>query len=95
MACPGFNIFMKNAFKDKVLTMVKKIPKGRVMTYKQVATKIGCPNAYRAVGNILSKNFDEKIPCHRVIRSDGKAGGYNRGRLEKITKLKKEGVKLN
>jgi O6-methylguanine-DNA--protein-cysteine methyltransferase len=48
--------------------------------------------AYRAVGNILNKNYDPKIPCHRVVRSDGKTGGYNRGDKKKIELLKKEGV---
>ena len=60
------------------------------MTYKEVAAKAGSPGAYRAVGNILNKNFDPKIPCHRVIRSDGKIGGYNRGEEAKIVILKKE-----
>jgi len=59
------------------------------MTYKQVAEKAGIPNACRAVGNILNKNFDSKIPCHRVIRSDGKIGGYNRGAEKKKEILEK------
>ena len=49
------------------------------MTYKEVAIKIGNPKAFRAVGTVLSKNFDKTIPCHRVIRTNGKMGGYNRG----------------
>ena len=49
------------------------------MTYGEVARKAGNPLAARAVGMIMSKNFDPKIPCHRVIRTDGKIGGYNRG----------------
>lgn len=82
---------MKN-FKAKVYEVVKKIPKGKVLTYKQVAAKTGRPKAFRAVGTILSKNFDPKIPCHRVIRSDGKIGNYNRGgSASKIKILKKEG----
>jgi O-6-methylguanine DNA methyltransferase len=60
------------------------------MTYKQVAVAAGRPNAFRAVGNILSKNFDPKIPCHRVIRSDGTTGGYNRGARKKIERLRHE-----
>jgi len=64
------------------------------MTYKQVATKAGNPKAARIVGIIMSKNFDQKIPCHRVIRSDGKAGGYNQGANNKIKKLRAEGVKI-
>ena len=71
---------------------MKKIPKGKTLTYKQVAQKAGSPNAYRAVGNIISTNFDPKIPCHRVIGSDGKMHGYNRGIKNKIALLKKEGA---
>ncbi len=54
----------------------------------------GNPKASRAVGNILNKNYDKTIPCHRVIRSDGKTGGYNRGSKNKIKILKKEGAIL-
>jgi methylated-DNA-[protein]-cysteine S-methyltransferase len=78
-------------FKEKVYAVVKKIPEGKVLTYKQVAAKIGSPNSYRAVGNILNKNYDPSIPCHRVIRSDGKTGGYNRGAESKVKILKREG----
>jgi O-6-methylguanine DNA methyltransferase len=66
-------------FKEKVFSIVKKIPRGRTLTYKQVATLAGNPKACRAVGNILHTNYDAAIPCHRVVRSDGKTGGYNRG----------------
>lgn len=82
-------------FKDKVFGVVKGIKKGQVMTYKQVAKKVGSPNAARAVGSILKTNYDPKIPCHRVIRSDGGLGGYNRGgNSKKLAILKKEGVRL-
>lgn len=79
-------------FKEKVFSIVKKIPKGEVLTYKEVAKRAGNSRAARAVGNILKKNFNPKIPCHRVIRSDGHIGEYNRGRINKIKLLKKEGV---
>ena len=79
-------------FKQKVLEVVRKIPKGKTLTYKEVATLAGNPKAYRAVGNILNKNYDPEIPCHRVIRSDGKLGGYNRGEKMKKEKLEKEGA---
>lgn len=88
---------MKTAslFKDAVYDVVKKIPKGAHMTYKEVAIKIGKPNASRAVGTVLSKNFNPDIPCHRVIRSDGKMGGYNRGGIEqKLLILKDEGAHI-
>lgn len=80
----------KNDFTQKVLQVVKKIPKGQTMTYKEVAMKAGSPNAYRAVGNILNKNYNPRIPCHRVVRSDGSVGGYNRGAKRKRELLKKE-----
>lgn len=79
-------------FQEQVYAVVKMIPKGKVLTYKEVAKKIGKPNASRAVGTVLSKNFDPKIPCHRVIRSDGKMGNYNRGgESAKRRILKQEG----
>ena len=79
-------------FKQKVLNIVRKIPKGKVLTYKQVAARAGSPDASRAVGSILKTNFDPKIPCHRVIRSDGITGEYNRGRENKIKLLRAEGA---
>jgi methylated-DNA-[protein]-cysteine S-methyltransferase len=81
-------------FREKVLAVVKKIPKGSVMTYQDVARAAGCPGAARAVGTIMSKNWDETIPCHRVIRSDGLTGQYNRGAAMKIKKLRSEGVSV-
>ena len=80
-----------SSFTEKVYTVVAKIPKGRVLTYKQVAAKAGSPLAFRAVGNILNKNYNPYIPCHRVVRSDGKLGGYNRGRAKKKAILRVEG----
>jgi O-6-methylguanine DNA methyltransferase len=77
-------------FQQKVYAVVKKIPKGSTLTYKQVAEKIGNPNAARAIGNALNKNYNPAIPCHRVIRSDGKLGGYNRGRAKKQKILQQE-----
>lgn len=64
-------------FTEKVLDIVKKIPKGKVMTYKQIAEKSGSPGASRAVGSIMAKNSDTTVPCHRVIRSNGTIGPYN------------------
>ena len=82
----------KTSFADRVFAVVKKIPRGNVLTYQQVAHRAGNPKAYRAVGNILNRNFGPAIPCHRVVRSDGNAGGYNRGRAAKIKKLRAEGA---
>jgi methylated-DNA-[protein]-cysteine S-methyltransferase len=66
-------------FADKVRDIVRKIPKGKTMTYKQVATKAGNPKASRAVGAVMRGNYAADIPCHRVIKSDGSLGSYNRG----------------
>ena len=80
-------------FKEKIFKVVRKIPKGKTATYKKVAVLAGRPRAWRAVGNVLSKNFNSEIPCHRVIRSNGKLGGYNRGVSKKKLLLKMEQVK--
>lgn len=77
---------------DKIYKVVSKIPKGQTLTYKEVAIVVGYPRAYRAVGNILNKNHNPDIPCHRVVRSDGGTGGYNRGGAAKIKILKQEGA---
>ena len=82
-------------FTEKVHDIVKNIPKGSTMSYKEVALLSGSPKAARAVANIMSANFDTSVPCHRVIRSDGSLGGYNRGGARKKRKiLLKEGVIL-
>lgn len=82
------------SFKSKVLKVVSAIPRGKTLSYKEVARRAGTPQAYRAVGNIMSQNYDPRVPCHRVIRSDGKVGGYNRGAKKKIQILRKEGVDI-
>lgn len=81
-------------FKQKVLETVSKIPRGETLTYKEVAKRAGSSKAVRAVGNILHTNHDPNIPCHRVIRSDGKIGGYNKGEKLKIKRLKEEKIRI-
>jgi len=82
---------ISKGFKEKVFQVVRKIPRGQILTYKEVARLAGSPRAYRAVGNILNKNRDFKnVPCYRVIRSDGKIGGYVFGAKKKEALLKKE-----
>ncbi|HOF50123.1 MAG TPA: MGMT family protein [Candidatus Colwellbacteria bacterium] len=81
---------MKESFRSKVFEIVKAIPQGETLSYKRVAELAGRPKAFRAVGNILHRNYDPSIPCHRVIRSDGTPGGYNRGSAAKIRKLREE-----
>ncbi|MCA9353431.1 MGMT family protein [Candidatus Nomurabacteria bacterium] len=79
-------------FTQKVLKVVSKIKKGETMSYSEVAKRAGSPKASRVVGSIMKKNYDTKIPCHRVIKSDGTPGQYNRGKENKIKILKKEGA---
>lgn len=89
-------------FTIKVINIVAKIPSGKLMTYSGVAKKAGSPRAYRAVGNILNRNYREQewqlpvikgipIPCHRVVRSDGHIGNYAKGQKAKEELLEKEG----
>ena len=85
-------------FQKMVWLEITKIPKGKTITYKELAMKIGKPKAYRAVANACAKNpLLEIIPCHRVIREDGKMGGYKgkKGIERKKRLLKSEGVKLS
>lgn len=81
--------------KDKILEKVNKIKTGEFKTYKEIAQLIKRPKAYRVVGNILAKNRDLKIPCHRVIKNNHTIGGYfgsNKNSWLKLAKLLKEGV---
>jgi len=84
-------------FQLTVWNYLRQIPKGTVKTYSQVANAIGKPSAIRAVASAIGKNpYPPKIPCHRVIRSDGSLGGYSgKGGIKtKKMLLKKEGINL-
>jgi methylated-DNA-[protein]-cysteine S-methyltransferase len=89
-----YQITMK--FQDKVLGLVRKVPKGKVTTYKEIGKALcGKGQIYRAVGRALHDNKTPVIiPCHRVICSDGSLGGYSRGLNKKIELLKKEGIEI-
>jgi methylated-DNA-[protein]-cysteine S-methyltransferase len=79
-------------FAERVYKATKEIPKGKVSTYKDIANALNS-KAYRAVGNALNKNpYAPKVPCHRVVASDGALGGFATGIKKKIELLKKEGV---
>ena len=85
-------------FQIMVWNELKKIPKGEVRTYREIAIAIGKPNSARAVANACGRNpTPVEIPCHRVIRSDGRLGGYSGkgGISKKLRLLKKEGISLN
>lgn len=80
--------------REKVFKIVSKVPKGKVTTYKIVADKAG--TGPRAVGKIMNINPDtKKVPCHRVVMSDGRIGGYATGVEKKIRLLRSEGVEVN
>jgi len=80
------------SFEERVYRATTKVPKGKVSTYRLIACLAGNCKASRAVGNALGKNFSSKIPCHRVVKSDGSVGGYRGNVREKIVKLEKEDV---
>ncbi len=80
------------SFSDEVRAIVKLIPPGKTMSYKDVASACHHPGAARAVARVMSGNFDPHVPCHRVIHSDGKIGNYNRGGSDvKRNLLEREG----
>ncbi len=88
---------MKKSFYSKIYEIVRRIPRGKVATYKTIAKLAGSPGAARAVGSAMKKNPDLKaIPCHRVVGSDGKMRGYSAGQgvSTKIQMLKDEGVSI-
>ncbi|MBU1084064.1 MAG: MGMT family protein [Candidatus Omnitrophota bacterium] len=87
---PGLTCFQK-----KVLKTVLAIPKGKVRSYLWIAERVGAPGSARAVGNAVGKNpYAPRVPCHRVIRSDGSIGGYSGGIAKKMELLRKEGVEI-
>jgi methylated-DNA-[protein]-cysteine S-methyltransferase len=79
-------------FAARVRSIVRKIPRGRVATYGDVAGAAGRPRAHRAVGNVMRTCSDTSIPCHRVIAAGGKLGGYGRDLHTKRNLLVAEGV---
>jgi len=82
-------------FSRNVLALAKAIPWGRVTTYAEIARAAGNPRAARAAGNALNKNLRPiHVPCHRVVRSDGRIGGYLLGVRKKIRLLEKEGIEV-
>ena len=85
---------MSTEFQRQVWDACKKISTGSVSTYSEIAKAIRNPGASRAVGNALNKNTSASVPCHRVVCSDGKIGGYARGSVAKEAKLRKESVDI-
>lgn len=85
----------KKSFNEKCYSILVKVPKGKVTTYKEIARKLNS-KSYRAVGNAMNKNpYAPKVPCHRVVKSNGEVGGFAFGVKKKIEMLKKEGVYID
>ncbi len=86
---------MPTVFQKQVWKSLSKIPRGMVSTYGEIAKVLGKPGAARVVGNACNANpFAPKVPCHRVVASDGRIGGYAHGSRKKIGLLKKEGIRV-
>ncbi|MFZ1655043.1 MAG: MGMT family protein [Candidatus Moraniibacteriota bacterium] len=84
-----------SAFRRAVYAVVARIPVGSIRTYGEVARQVDAPGAARAVGTALSHNYYQDVPCHRVVRSDGRVGGYAfGGSRAKVRRLRHEGVEV-
>ena len=85
---------MKESFSEECYSILRKVPRGKVTTYKALAKELNT-KAFRAVGNAMNKNpYAPIVPCHRVINSDGRLGGFASGIKNKIKMLKNEGIKI-
>ena len=85
----------KKTFNSRCYEILRKVPRGKITTYKELAKAIGVSRGARAVGNAMNKNpYAPKVPCHRVIKSNGEIGGFAYGTKKKIEMLRKEGVEI-
>ncbi len=86
---------MASTFSEKCYRGLKRVPRGKVTTYRELARYVGT-RAYRAVGQVMKRNPNApQVPCHRVVKSDGKIGGYAKGPKTKVKMLQKEGIKIS
>jgi O-6-methylguanine DNA methyltransferase len=87
---------MLTPFQKKVYSLCRKVPEGKITTYAEIGKAIGKrEQVYRAVGSALNKNpFAPRVPCHRVVKSDGSVGGFATGTRKKISLLEKEGIEI-
>lgn len=84
----------KQSFNERCYAVLRKVPKGKVTTYKALAEALGT-KAYRAVGQAMNRNpYAPEVPCHRVVASDGSIGGFAHGTKRKIEMLREEGVRV-
>lgn len=80
---------------ELVYKKLTQVPEGKVTTYSELAKAVSLKNGQRVIGQIMKKNpFPVIIPCHRVVKSDGKIGGYAYGAKVKTNMLKNEGIKI-
>lgn len=87
-------MLQEKSFNEKCYSLLKKVPRGKVTTYKEISRKLKS-KGYRAVGNAMNKNpYAPKVACHRVVKSNGEIGGFAHGTKKKIEMLKKEGVEI-
>jgi O-6-methylguanine DNA methyltransferase len=92
---PTQSVPVLTEWQARVLRAASRIPRGQVATYQAIAQGLGRPRAARAVGNALHRNPDlARYPCHRVVQSSGRVGGYVLGTRRKVQKLKAEGVRF-
>ncbi|MBP5993376.1 MAG: MGMT family protein [Candidatus Moranbacteria bacterium] len=85
----------EHAFASAVTEVVRSLSRGETVSYAEVARRAGYSGAARAVGSLMRKNHDPSVPCHRVIRSDGRCGEYNGGgEQKKAERLEQEGIAL-
>ena len=88
------SVMKRKSFNERCYEILKKVPKGKVTTYKELARAINS-KAYRAVGNAMNKNpHAPEVPCHRAISSNGYIGGFSSGSKNKIKMLRAEGIKI-
>lgn len=84
-----------SSFYEKCYSVLRKVPKGKITTYRDIAHALHS-KAYRAVGTAMNKNpYAPKVPCHRVVNSNGKVGGFFSGTHKKVAMLKKEAIKIS
>lgn len=79
----------------KIYKKLLEVPEGKITTYGALAKAVGLHNGQRVIGNIMNNNpYPVIIPCHRVVKSDGKVGGYAYGEKVKVNMLTKEGLEI-
>lgn len=83
------------SFAEKCYEVLRRVPRGRVTTYGEIAKAVGVPRGARAVGNAMNKNpYAPKVPCHRVVFGDGRIGGFAGEVKVKVSLLRGEGVRV-